>query len=301
MDQYIKLISQAYSGSTLLSFLLGNHPEVATVGELAGKTYYEGYLCSCKNLLTDCPFWFEVSDRLKSKGISIDLKNFGVSLDSIEYSNFIDAVYNKYFPCKLFDRTRDLLFAFDAKRQERTLKTIKLNLLLAETITTIYGKKHFFDSTKDLSRIRHLLNSLNSKIKFIYLTRDGRAVCNSALKHRKVDAPIAIKRWLWVHRMNTRILKHYIPSNQIFYLKYEDLCINLESKLKEIFEFIGVDPFLKIEKITSDGLHIIGNVMRETFSGHVCLDQKWKTELKAPQLALFEKLAGTQNRQLGYV
>jgi hypothetical protein len=121
------------------------------------------------------------------------------------------------------------------------------------------------------------------------------------MKHQKLSASSAIKNWMFVHRMNTRILKHYIHRSKVFYLKYEDLCKDLNKKLEEIFDFIGVSSIIQTGEISADGLHIIGNIMRKKFSGHVRLDEKWKKELDECDLKLFEEKAGKQNRKLGYI
>ena len=49
--------SPSYSGSTLLTMLLAEHPEVATIGEMkGGQEDLSSYRCSCGALFAACPF-----------------------------------------------------------------------------------------------------------------------------------------------------------------------------------------------------------------------------------------------------
>jgi len=54
MLKYVYLTSSGYSGSTLLSFMLGAHPCIATVGELSNSIENndpDNYRCSCEKLI----------------------------------------------------------------------------------------------------------------------------------------------------------------------------------------------------------------------------------------------------------
>src|SRR5262245_10074841 len=72
--------SHAYSGSTLLSFLLGAHPDVATVGEMTGvieRLDPAQYVCSCGQTLASCPFWQSFSSAMTRRGQPFDIRDFG--------------------------------------------------------------------------------------------------------------------------------------------------------------------------------------------------------------------------------
>lgn len=300
MNKYIYLISSPHSGSTLIAFLLGNHPQIATVGELAGRTDYDGYRCSCGCLITECSFWKNVSDRLRYKGMSLNLKNFDIFIDDRKCFNSMDAFYNYYLPSRWMDNLRDLFFSFSKSRKEWINNTLHRGILLAEAITDCCGKENFFDTTKDIYRLKYLLAKLGSRVKVLYMIRDGRGVMNSLITKEKLPDRRAIQSWLWANRMMERIIKNYCSKDQCFLLKYEDLCENPESRLRELLRFIGVSQEVNLSNFKHDQFHIIGNFMRKTFNGAVSLDEKWRKELKDNQLALFEKLAGKKNRQLGY-
>ena len=68
MIDLVYIASPSYSGSTLLTFLLNAHRDVATMGELKwGPIDLETYCCSCGELLTACPFWQDVARRVEAE------------------------------------------------------------------------------------------------------------------------------------------------------------------------------------------------------------------------------------------
>ena len=68
----------AYSGATLLAFLLGSHPQIATVGEMNGMldVDIDTYLCSCGQRIKDCGFWQSVEIAMRDKGFEFDIADF---------------------------------------------------------------------------------------------------------------------------------------------------------------------------------------------------------------------------------
>ncbi|MEO7296294.1 MAG: hypothetical protein ABIZ57_09125, partial [Candidatus Limnocylindria bacterium] len=82
--RYVYLASNAYSGSTLLSFLLGAHPQVGTVSDVSGQRREQmmsTFPCSCGQLMTDCPFWRAVAAEVGGTGEEFSLANFHLGFD----------------------------------------------------------------------------------------------------------------------------------------------------------------------------------------------------------------------------
>jgi hypothetical protein len=73
----VYIMGHGYSGSTLLTFLLGSHPEIATVGEVGiapkAKGKPEEFLCSCKAPIRECDFWQQVTRGMKDRGYDFDV------------------------------------------------------------------------------------------------------------------------------------------------------------------------------------------------------------------------------------
>ena len=75
---FVYIASPSYSGSTLLTFLLAAHPEVASIGELKASAMgdADAYTCSCGAPIRRCPFWRRVCDELARRGLDFDLDDF---------------------------------------------------------------------------------------------------------------------------------------------------------------------------------------------------------------------------------
>src|SRR4051794_15642729 len=78
MTDLVYIMGHGYSGSTLLTFLLGSHPGIATIGELGiaprGKTPTpDEYLCSCQAPILECDFWQQVTRRMAERGYPFDI------------------------------------------------------------------------------------------------------------------------------------------------------------------------------------------------------------------------------------
>ena len=80
---FVSVQTSAFSGATLLAFLLGAHPEVATVGEMSGliaREDPETYLCSCGQRIRSCGFWRAVAAEMWDRGHAFDVARFGTDL-----------------------------------------------------------------------------------------------------------------------------------------------------------------------------------------------------------------------------
>jgi hypothetical protein len=77
--RFVFLTASPFSGSTLFSFLVNSHPDIATVGEMSGPTSRqdpETYQCSCGKGMKDCHFWIAVKARMGLEGLPFDPGRF---------------------------------------------------------------------------------------------------------------------------------------------------------------------------------------------------------------------------------
>ena len=70
--------------------------------------------------------------------------------------------------------------------------------------------------------------------------------------------------------------------------------------MARVFQFVGVDPGGGTLDFRSVEHHVIGNGMRLDSSSVIELDERWRSELSAEQLAEFDRVAGRMNRKYGY-
>ena len=67
----VYIMGYGRSGSTILDTILGNHPDLESVGELLHAVrlaFLEDEFCACGQRASECPFWTEVLRRWKSAG-----------------------------------------------------------------------------------------------------------------------------------------------------------------------------------------------------------------------------------------
>ena len=62
------ILAPSFSGSTLLTYLLAQHPRVATVGELKATRMgsIDEYRCSCGEPMRTCEFWQALGGKPKA-------------------------------------------------------------------------------------------------------------------------------------------------------------------------------------------------------------------------------------------
>lgn len=84
-----------------------------------------------------------------------------------------------------------------------------------------------------------------------------------------------------------------IPKGNIRLLRYEDLCMNTESEMKAIYDFIGIEASVET-KLNKNVCHNIGgNPMRfRKKEREIKLDEQWENEITSEESEIFEKIAG---------
>jgi hypothetical protein len=192
---------------------------------------------------------------------------------------------------------------------------------LYEVLSRRTGRPIVLDSTKGINRVRAQLAVLQGVVPFylIVLTRDGRAVVNSDLcKWPETSAHDHAAAW--VERMRgVEELASCWPG-AVHRLRYEELALRPESTLRALADFLGVAfDSAMLDPWDSDQHPIGGNpgplllFSRERakamvnpdektcdwYGAHprgIVLDLRWRREMNADALAVFEAVAGETNR-----
>lgn len=147
------------------------------------------------------------------------------------------------------------------------------------------------------------LTTLFPEAKFIWLIRDYRAHINSMLKvnfERKNIASLAV-RWKKYNR-SVEKLKERFP-NQVLLVRYEDLVVSPEQKMKDIKQFLTVSGDFSLEslnkKMSEDNqLEIHHKSLKKRVStDHV---EEWKTGLNKKQIAISEYICNDFADKYGY-
>lgn len=293
--------SPSYSGSTLLTFLLGTHPDVSTVGEMKGRLYATLDVpkrCSCGSALVDCPFWNEVRRRLEARGVACDLRDLDTYFHA-PASRVVDALLRARVRGPLFEALRDAgLRVWPGARRELA-RLVERNRALADVVCEIQGGRVLLDSSKDAVRLELLADSGAFDLRVLHLLRDGRGTANSFRKRDGFPVARGARRWRTAHESFLALFER-LPRESVLRVHYEDLARDPRATVDAVLAFLGLPTGGASLDWRAAEHHVFGNEMRLAGSSEIRLDESWRSELSAADLAAFHREAGALNRACGY-
>jgi hypothetical protein len=298
---FISVETCNYSGATLLSFLLGQHPQIATVGEMDGiiaREVPDEYLCSCGQRILECDFWQSIKNAMQKRGFEFNIAHFNTKY---EHERFLIAgrLRDGLSGSKALDSIRDLIFEVCLRQRHKIEAHVAQNVAFVESVLDVTGKKAFVDTSKGQRRSRHILKFSLFDVRFVHLVRDVRGVVASHIRHnRKVSPALAATLWVKVNKKIEKMLKD-LPEDKWKRISYESLCLDLQKNLDCIYQLCSLDSFVA-KNFRSFSHHIIGNEMRLEKTAEIKLDERWKLELSAKQLEEIKIIAGRLNQRYGY-
>ncbi len=293
------ILAPSFSGSTLLTYLLGHHEEISTIGELKATKMGDvrEYRCSCGEPILECGFWQAVQGRARERGLEFSVERFNTVFrgDNPVANKLVQATVRP--PALEVARRMALSVVPGAASAVRRIAAH--NRALADNVCELQGGAIFLDGSKDSVRLLHLLDSDLWEVQVIYLQRDGRGVTNSIRSHRNVSFAKAMEIWReWVTELER--MRRRLDGAAVFDLQYEALCRAPVETLARLWEWLGVEPMPVSENFRDGDFHILGNSMRLSNATEIRLDERWRTALSAEDFAAFERRNGALNRELGY-
>lgn len=295
--KYLYILSQRYSGSTLLSFLIATHPEVSTVGErrkiwnkvFQSEDHIRGYpyQCSCGQLAVNCPYYNQIKNAVIGRlgQVKNDLNYSAFEMHRNRKLNFVASrVLRHILPKKSS--------FFQQFYRSRLRKAWQFNQVFVEEMLKLDGSKYFLDSSKHNSHLYFLSKIERFDIKVIWLVRDPRGQINSSLKKHK-SWPLTRHCDIWTKEMreNASALKKL--NLDYMQIQYEHLCENPGKSLDDIFNFAGIDPKPASLDFRAHTQHIIGNaMMRLGDESEIRVRQDWKEQLSPEQIRTIESMTG---------
>lgn len=297
------VLGHGRSGSTLLDIVLGNHPEIESVGEatnLPTRGWRLGKPCSCGRPADACPFWSEVRKEWARRVGSDDLEGF------LKVQNAFEQ--HRYAPRLLVERGRT-----SGEFEEYA----RLNRAYFQAIRAVSGKPIVVDSSKNPPRAFALGAVPGIDLHLVYLVRDVRGVAASRKKSFPKDEQAGVLReiksipvWRSTARWDaTNLLSEWVwhrvdPEGPR--VRYEDLTADPRAELGRIGRSIGVDltgladALLAGEEMRVN--HVYGgNRMRMAGSIKLRSDaESWREKLSEREQRLSWALAGPLMRRHGY-
>lgn len=189
-----------------------------------------------------------------------------------------------------------------------------------DALSRLTGRDVVVDSTKDVSWIRaqrETLRAAGVPQRLVFLTRDGRAVVNSRLRKEPGRDPIElVDAWAAQIRATRALVQEH--DEAALQVRYEELATEPERVVRRITAHLGLDFEPEMLRYEAHVHHPLGGntgtqsllarppgVAREVpersrafyepLRGGFHLDLRWREELSAEALAMFEARAGALN------
>ena len=324
MTKLAYILAASHSGSTLLSMLVGSHPQTYTVGELkfcpTAIGDIDDYRCSCGEFIRNCPFWNDVIAGMAKRGFDFDIARAGTGFRDIG-TPYARRLLRPLHRGRMMEAVRDMGLSLSAAWRKQYPQIQRRNAALVASIAEITGAGIIVDSSKTAVRLKYLLRNPELDVKVIRLIRDGRAVALTYMdpatfadatdlslrsggkggdrKSERLTMAQAADQWRRANEEAEHLLAG-LDRSRWSEVRYDEYCADPESTLHRLFEFLGVDPEGRIPAFRSREHHVVGNGMRLDSESAVVLDERWKETLTSENLAVFDSIAGDLNRRYGY-
>jgi hypothetical protein len=292
------------SGSTLLDIVLGNHPEIVSVGELSklvpsalvGREY-----CACGARGDECEFWREVVGQW-----------LGGEAGEAEQREYL-ALQER------FERTRrwPRLLAERRRASPRFLRYAERTAALFRAIARVSGKPVVLDSSKNPARAFALSLVPGLELAVIHLVRDPRGVAFSYQKAFARDerggvqhdiAPRPAWRtalaWRFGNAAAERLMRGLAPGRAAR-LRYEDLVADPRRALAGLDAVLGMDLSALSERMAAGeemAVHhtVAGSRLRMQGRVRLAADAAWSRAMPARDRRAVARLAGRALARYGY-
>lgn len=248
----------------------------------SGSTFLSNSLASCSNSIVPHESNFIINILKQTKKFNFYINN------KEDLNKIIDDIYKE----KKFNDWKITKYQIISQFSSSNYPIHAKNLILS--ILNIYknkNKDHFIVIKKG-SYIFYYndIQKVFPNSKFIFLIRDGRAVCNSKLKYEpfksEYNAITAAKRWNFII---SKMRKEANDNNNILIIKYEFFLTAKEKELSKIINFLNIDYSQKgyldmAERYTKVHKNINKGPLGERTDA-------WKHELKYINILLFEMVS----------
>lgn len=289
--KYIYILSQRYSGSTLLSFLLGSHPEISTIGERR-KFYTHSFLksadqaqnCSCGQPFPKCEHWNAIKTGLLEQ-VDIEAYKSNPTEFKLFKNKYFHEIAYRVFKFCLINKLPITIWPFRRKLN----RFIEFNRVLVQECLKQDSANAFLDSSKVIDHILFLSLIPEFDIHIVCLTRDPRAQVNSALKYNDWTIEEATKYWKREMINNKKVLDKINANYTV--LNYEALCSDPKGEMIRLLDFLKLDSSGFSLDFRNKTQHIMGNYnMRLGKDTKITERKEWQSDLSKSQIKKIEDL-----------
>jgi hypothetical protein len=248
-----------HCGSTFLDVVLGNSPDVQSVGELVnGLNRGRDEACACGFKIHECEFWSRVIDEYNRDGSRDIFHDVSFLFKRSDIRKFISA----YLPIGSLQKG-------DWDRYAEIDKD------LVTAIGNVSGKNAIVDSSKEFTRSLMVAKG-NSSAKVIHLLRKPVSIVGSYYWRQQQGSPFYFMKksytlgWLrfpalvlvafsWNVGVAAALLIQLNRKGQVLHVIYEDFCEDPARELARISKFCDIDLTDVIDAIEQENDLLIGH------------------------------------------
>lgn len=286
----IYIASCPRSGSTILSNMLGNHPEVFNAGELLnmhsflnngriGK-YFEG-ACPCGSPVRDCNVWRPAIRKAMDCTQSME-RDFITRMEVFPDKRLDKRILQRKQECE------DLLSY--VRNSEMAIRVGRHCFALLDALAEQQKVNTLVDSSKVADNLAIYLAHLPEdwEIRIIHVLRDPRATALSMVRGYEragLKAPSFYRCMLGWGRTND-LIKKLSEKTEYLCLRLDSLCQYPIEELKRVQRILRIDLELSVLLRACKTRHDLAgskSVAQSTGNIELKLDQKWKRNLNLLQ------------------
>jgi hypothetical protein len=298
----IYVMGAGRSGSTLLDIVLGNHPQVESMGELTNLVrdcWVRGVYCACGVMGRECDFWKEVRLQWTDRMGSDDIAAYAELKAAVERRSNVVRPATGRMARPALRRYGEQMYA------------------LFKAISDVGGRPVVVDSSKIPARALALSRTPGIDLRIVHLVRDGRGVAYSRRKPFARDMsgglPAAIKPaplWrssLYWTRENVQSewVRRCVDPSRTVRVRYEDFIEDPTAVLARVGDTVGLDlgdlaTALQAHEPMTARHTISGNRVRMSGAIRLKPDIEWTARLPAATRRALFLLNAPLMRRYGY-
>ncbi len=269
--QILYLLGAGRSGTTMLTTVLNNHPQIFAVGEMHQFLDYvrDNKDCSCGADLSDCSFWSPILSQLDTHHLS--------KKETVTFSN--DLEWHTHIPKHLIGKPN--------KEYSHLVNAI------FDAIDSEVDASWLLDSSKYISRYLLLRKNKHLTVKGIYMVRDVRGVIYSFGKNVQTPKkPFSAILYYTIINFWGQLVSFF--DSQVIRIRYEDFVKNPEAVLEKLEAHVlgHVTSRHKLEDQSFEIPHIIaGNRLRSQKKLVIKQDVAWKENISRGKQLFYYLLA----------